>query len=124
MIIEGLVMPELENLDDRRTGPDPRPGADSRPAFHHVLACVDSSSFARAVMAHAAAVAVTMGARLTVMQVLEPTAAGHTPTDPVEWDLRHREAMAEVERLAAGAGRDVGAEALVVEVTCSPDSGS
>jgi nucleotide-binding universal stress UspA family protein len=113
--MEGLVMPELENLEDRRIGPEPRPGADSRPAFRHVLACVDSSSFARAVMAHAVAVAVAMGARLTVMQVLEPTAADHAPTDPVAWDLRHREAVVEVERLASGAGRDVGAEALVIE---------
>jgi nucleotide-binding universal stress UspA family protein len=115
VIMEGLVMPELENLEGRRIGPEPLPGAVSRPAFRHVLACVDSSSFARAVLAHAAAVAVAMGARLTVMQVLEPMAAGQAPTDPVEWDLRHREVVAEVERLASGAGRDVGAEALVVE---------
>ena len=94
----------------------PLPAAVIRqPTFRHVLACVDSSSFARAVLAHAAAVAVAMGARLTVMQVLEPPAMGYAPTDPVEWDLRHREAVAEVERLASGAGRDVRAEALVLE---------
>jgi nucleotide-binding universal stress UspA family protein len=108
-------MPELEYLDDRRTRSEPLPDAVSRPAFRHVLACVDSSPFARAVLAHAAAVAVAMGARLTVMQVLEPPTAGHAPTDPVEWDLHHRGAVAEVERFASGAGRDARAEAFVVE---------
>ncbi len=69
-----------------------------KPGFRHVLACVDASPFAvdaapfaRAVLAHAVAVAEAIGARLTVMHVLEsPTA--REPMDPVEWALRHREA--------------------------------
>ncbi len=108
-------MPKLDYPEDRLTRFVPVPAAISRPGFHHVMACVDSSAFARSVLAHAAAVAETMGARLTVMRVLEPTSRRHTPTDPVEWHLRHHEAMADVERLVSGTDRNIGAEALVLE---------
>ncbi len=71
-----------------------------QPILRHVLACVDASPFAvdaapfaQAVLAHAAAVAEAVGARMTVMHVLESPAA-HEPIDPVEWALRHRDATA------------------------------
>jgi nucleotide-binding universal stress UspA family protein len=79
------------------------------------MACVDTSPFARAVLAHAAAVAEAMSSRLTVMRVLEPPTGRRAPTDPVEWDLRHHEAMAEVERLVSGTDCSIRAEAIVVE---------
>lgn len=108
-------MPELEYPEDRLTRFEAAPAAVSGPAFRHVMACVDSSPFARAVLAHAAAVAEGMGARFTVMRVLEPPAARHAPADPVEWALRHQEAVAEVKRLVSAAGRGIRAETLVVE---------
>jgi nucleotide-binding universal stress UspA family protein len=108
-------MPETEHLEDRRTRSDPLPAAVNRPSFRHVMACVDSSPFARAVLAHAAAVAEGMGSRLTVMRVLEPSTVGQTPPDPIEWDLRRREAQAQIARLAAHAGDAVQIEPCVVE---------
>ena len=61
------------------------------PNLRHVLACVDGPPFSQAVLSHAAAVAKAVGARMTVMHVLEssvpPTA--QEPMDPVEWSLRH-----------------------------------
>ncbi|SHK44428.1 Nucleotide-binding universal stress protein, UspA family [Marinobacter antarcticus] len=71
-----------------------------QPILRQVLACVDSpplaldaAPFTEAVLAHAAAVAEAVGARMTVMHVLEsPTA--QEPMDPVEWALRHRDATA------------------------------
>lgn len=61
--------------------------------IHHVLVCVDASPTADAVLAHAAAVAMAADGRMTVMRVLE-TAPAQTPTDPVEWTLRHRDVEA------------------------------
>ena len=61
------------------------------PNLRHVLACVDGPPFAEAVLTHAAAVAKAVGARLTVMHVLESstTLSAQEPMDPVEWSLRH-----------------------------------
>jgi nucleotide-binding universal stress UspA family protein len=72
--------------------------------FRHILACVDTSAFSHATLAHASAIAAKMDARLTVLRVLEPAAGSLTPTDPVEWTLRHRDTEAEVRRLAAQFG--------------------
>ena len=112
---EEFIMAELEYSRNHLTSVAPGPSASNRTAFHHVLACVDSSACAHTVLAHAAATAQAMGAQLTVLRVLEPSAARHAPTDPVEWDLRHHEAVAEVERLASGVNDHVHADALVIE---------
>ncbi len=69
---------------------------DGEPVFRHVLACVDNSPYSRDALAHAAAIASSMGARLTVIRVLEPSVEVQTPTDPVEWRMRHRVAEAEL----------------------------
>lgn len=108
-------MPETDYLGDRRARAMPLPAAVNRPTFRHVMACVDSSPFARSVLAHAAAIAEAMGSRLTVIRVLEPSTAGQTPPDPIEWVLRHREAQAQVERLTEHAGDTMQIESSVVE---------
>lgn len=59
-----------------------------RPNLHHVLVCVDTDPFAEVVLAHAAAVTKAVGARMTVIHVLESSAT-QEPMDPVEWTLRH-----------------------------------
>lgn len=110
-----LDCPENHLTRHRLTRFAPVPDAISRPAVRHVMACVDTSTFARAVLAHAAAVAEAMNSRLTIMRVLEPPTGRHAPTDPVEWDLRHHEAMAEVERLVSDTDRSIRTEAIVVE---------
>ena len=60
----------------------------ARPDLRHVLACVNGDPFADAVLHHAAAVAKAVGARMTVIHVLEVTST-QEPMDPVEWTLRH-----------------------------------
>lgn len=62
-----------------------------RPHLRHVLACVNGAPFAEAVLTHAAALAKAVGARMTVMHVLEASTDPTTqePMDPVEWTLRH-----------------------------------
>ena len=108
-------MPELDHIDGLRTRSDPIHSVVHRPGFRHVAACVDSSPFARVVLAHAAAVAEAMNSRLTVMRVLELSAAGQTPPDPVECDLRRRAAQAQIARLVADAGDAAQIESCVVE---------
>ena len=108
-------MPELDHIDGLRTRSDPIHSVVHRPGFRHVAACVDSSPFARVVLAHAAAVAEAMSSRLTVMRVLELSAAGQTPPDPVECDLRRRAAQAQIARLVADAGDAAQIESCVVE---------
>ena len=71
--------------------------------LRHVLACVDTSSFADAVLAYASAVAMATGARLTMLRVLEPP-SGQSPMDPVEWSLRHRHVEAELRERASHFG--------------------
>lgn len=68
--------------------------------FRHVLACLDTSPVAEAVLAHAVAIASATGARLTVMRVLEPSTDGF-PSDPVDWTLRHRTAEADLRETTA-----------------------
>jgi nucleotide-binding universal stress UspA family protein len=110
-----FAMPELDRRDDRQTRTGPFPSAVHQSGFRHVMACVDCSPFALSVLAHAGAIADAMGSRLTVMRVLEPPAAGQTPPDPIEWDLRRREAQAQIARLVAPAGDAVQIETGVVE---------
>lgn len=96
-------MPEPERMKRDMTGGLPlSPHADDH-VLRHVLACVDASSFADAVLAHAAAVAMAAGARLTVMRILESSAA-QSPMDPVEWTLRHREVEADLRKRASHIG--------------------
>ena len=96
-------MPEPELLKHDMTGDlPPRPHADDQ-VLRHVLACVDASSFADAVLAHAAAVAMAMRARVTAMRVLESSAV-QSPMDPVEWTLRHRDVEADLRERASHFG--------------------
>jgi|GEM_PF-82443 len=72
-------------------------------ALHPVLACVDGTGAAEAVVQHARAIADALGEPLVVLQVLEPL-NGQGPADPVEWAIRQREATGRLEALARHAG--------------------
>ena len=81
--------------------------------LRHVLACVDASSFADAVLAHAATIAMAAGARMTVIRVLEAPGA-QKPTDPVDWTLRHRVLEADL-RERTSRFDDLNADYVVVD---------
>jgi len=73
---------------------------DRRPGVKHVIACVDRSEHARKVVLHAFAVASALRVPVTLVRVLEkPPTNGFRP-DPVEWDIKHREAWNDLTRLA------------------------
>jgi nucleotide-binding universal stress UspA family protein len=65
----------------------------------HIAACIDASTMARKVIAHAVAAAKALHGELTLIRVLEGHPAGQMPPDPVEWEILRREARDSVERL-------------------------
>jgi nucleotide-binding universal stress UspA family protein len=106
-------MSEPELLKHNKMGILPRRQRVEHLLLRHVLACVDTSPFADAVLAHAAAVAMAANARMTVMRVLE-TPAAQMPTDPVEWTLRHRDVEAGLRERASRFG-DLQVDAFVID---------
>lgn len=65
-----------------------------------VIACVDTSSVSARVIPHASAIADALGGELSLLHVIEPDRL-QSPFDPVEWDMRRREAQSYVSRLAS-----------------------
>lgn len=104
-------MPEPELRRQDKTGALPHCTHAEHQFLRHVLACVDASSFADAVLAHAAAIAMAAEARMTVMRVLEASAV-QAPTDPVEWTLRHRDVEADLRERASHFG-DLQADTVI-----------
>jgi len=83
-------MSGLENLKYNKTGALPPYRHVERQFLRHVLACVDASSYADAVLAHAAAIAMAADAHMTVLRVFDASAL-QAPVDPVGWTQRHRD---------------------------------
>jgi nucleotide-binding universal stress UspA family protein len=92
-------------------------------AFRHIAACVSGSAMSALVVPHALAIARAFNGRVTVVRVLEGATTGDVPTDPLEWDIRRREAREHVEDLARGSGSDVPIAAEVVETRMADEIG-
>jgi nucleotide-binding universal stress UspA family protein len=84
-------------------------------AFRHVAACINGSAMSELVVPHALAIARAFGGRLTIVRVLECVTASDVPADPLEWDIRRREAHEQVERLVQESNADVPIVGDVVE---------
>ncbi|MCI0396243.1 MAG: universal stress protein [Chloroflexi bacterium] len=69
----------------------------------HILVPLDGSALAERVLPHAAALATSTGAQVTLVHVLErpDMAAEAAPVDPLNWHLRKAEAQAYLDRLCA-----------------------
>lgn len=88
-------------------------GTPSETDIRRIVACLDGSELGERVAPHAVAIAAALGAPLTLLRVLEGRPAGDAPPDPLEWDIRRREAREYVERFAqerSGEDGAVGAE--------------
>ncbi len=66
-----------------------------------IVACLDRSRQSHQVVRHALAIAGAMGVPVTLLRVLEAGPAGDVRADPLEWEIRRREARASLEPLAA-----------------------
>ena len=70
-------------------------------ALHRVLACFDGSGLGERSLPHAVAVGGALGAPVTLLRVLEHSTENHAPADPLQWEIRRREAREYMDRLAA-----------------------
>jgi nucleotide-binding universal stress UspA family protein len=74
--------------------------------FRRIAVCVDGSEMGETVVLHAAMVAAAFQAPLTILRVLETESSTNTtPSDPLDWGVRQREARAYLGRLVSLAGR-------------------
>lgn len=78
----------------------------ANPPTSVVLACIDRSRHCHGVLAHAAALARAMNGRLVLIQVLDPHSGNDLPPDPIDWEVRRREATTELAGLARHARVD------------------
>ena len=70
--------------------------------FRRIAVCVDGSEMGETVVLHAAMVAAAFGAPLTILRVLEAESnTDTTPSDPLDWGVRQREARAYLEQLVS-----------------------
>jgi nucleotide-binding universal stress UspA family protein len=73
--------------------------------FRRIAVCVDGSEMGETLVRHAAMVAAAFGAPLTILRVLESESnTDTTPSDPLDWGVRQREARAYLEQLVSLAG--------------------
>jgi nucleotide-binding universal stress UspA family protein len=82
------------------------PGLTPSASFRRIAVCVDGSDVGDVVVLHAATIAAGLAAPLTIVRVLEPDSSlDATPPDPLDWDVRQREARASLTRLVSLAAR-------------------
>ena len=73
--------------------------------YRRVCAFVDATPRAPTVIQHGITIANALNAELSLVHMLEAGPTGGPPADPVEWNLRRREAHAHVEKLAQEGGK-------------------
>lgn len=67
--------------------------------FTRIVACVGAGAPASMVILHAATLAKALGVPLMLLRVFETRSVGDVRLDPVDWEIRRREAYARVEAL-------------------------
>ena len=64
-----------------------------------VVVCTETATSTAILIPHAMALSNALGFTLQLVHVIEPRAASQIPFDPIEWDLRRREAEAFVAQI-------------------------
>lgn len=83
-----------------------------------VVACLDGSDLGRGVVPHAQLISKALGARLTLLHVLESepgSGVSSIPANPLEWGIREREARCHLDRAvseSSTAASEIGAELI------------
>jgi nucleotide-binding universal stress UspA family protein len=94
-ILEAPLLPGKKSLATERPPTNPA-------SIREIVACLDLSEFGCGIVPHAQLIAKTLGAWLTLLHVLEPeSSSGRAPPDPLDWEIRQREARTHLEGLAA-----------------------
>ena len=91
------VHPTPQQDKDNHADPAETTGKESneQTGLHRIAACIDTSGFAEKVIPHALAMAAALGSPVTFLRVVEAKPGLGSPPDPVEWDIRIREAQDE-----------------------------
>jgi nucleotide-binding universal stress UspA family protein len=79
--------------------------------FRHFLICLDRSELGERVLAHAACLADTFSARVTLLHVLEPMQDSGGPADALNWEIGRVESRSYLEELS-GRLREGGLEVV------------
>lgn len=91
-------------MPESQARPEGKPAAgkpaEGKPAIRRVLACLDGSGLGERCLPHAVAVAGALGAPLTLLRVLERAAGDPALPDPMQWEIRRREAHEYMGQLA------------------------
>ena len=104
---ESMSLSPHSLLDSPRSDPHARRAKESSTrvaSIREVVACLDGSDLGRGVVPHAQLISQALGARLTLLRVLEAetgTAMDTVPADPLDWGIRQREARAHLNRVVA-----------------------
>jgi nucleotide-binding universal stress UspA family protein len=72
-----------------------------------VLACVDGNSSGEAILRQAIAAAKDLGLSVAAVRVIEAPSDARAPSDPLQWQVRRRESLDQLERLVTTAGGDL-----------------
>ncbi|MDP3938546.1 MAG: universal stress protein [Deltaproteobacteria bacterium] len=86
--------------------------------FKQIVACLDGSELGERAMPHALALAKALKAPITLLRVLEGRGMGEAPPDPLEWEIRRKEAREYLEQIAedrAGKKSSIKANVEVIE---------
>jgi nucleotide-binding universal stress UspA family protein len=85
--------------------PNQRERHEGKTALRRVLACFDGSGLGEWSLPHAMAIARALGAPVTLLRVLECPTDDQAPADPLQWEIRRREAHEYMDRLATQCDR-------------------
>lgn len=91
-----MIANDSSSHSDRAAHPPPPATA----GFTRVVACVGSGEPSSRVILHAATIANALDVPLMLLRVFETRSVGGVRLDPVDWEIRRREAYARVEALA------------------------
>lgn len=87
----------------------------TEPGFHNIAVFVDGSVADKVVIPHALAIARAFGGRVTLLRVIESQQPTDAPADPLDWDIRRREAHQHLDQLVRERSADASITAEVIE---------
>ena len=103
----------VETSNSRRredARPRPQPLQQDAQAIRRILVCIDHSPFSEACLRYAMTIARSLGAAITLLNVMQPPRerSGVQTTDVLDWEISRQEASAYLERLEEQGTRESG----------------
>ena len=99
-------MSASSTVEQKSAANDPAQGILRQKGTPDVVVYVEAERDATAMIGHAKALAAAFGANILLVSVIEPTEAGVSAVDPVDWDIRRREVSRHLTDLAKKFGSE------------------